>query len=52
MTGAKIYVAKERIDLPPLPADADTLPKNFVRRAAELGDRVAMRKKRFGIWQE
>lgn len=52
MTGEKIFVAKERIDLPPLSPDADTLPKNFVQRVAELGDRVAMRKKRFGIWQE
>ncbi|MBE2268560.1 MAG: AMP-binding protein [Anaerolinea sp.] len=53
MTGEKIYVTRENIEVPPtLPADADTLPKNFLKRVAELGDRVAMRKKRFGIWQE
>ncbi len=52
MTSEKVYVAKERIELPPLATDADTLPKNFSKRVAELGDRVAMRKKRFGIWQE
>jgi long-chain acyl-CoA synthetase len=33
--------------------DNDTLPKNLLRSAALLGDDyVAMRKKRFGIWQE
>lgn len=30
----------------------NTLSKNFLQRVNELGDRVAMRKKRFGIWQE
>jgi long-chain acyl-CoA synthetase len=33
-------------------AHEDTLPKNFLLRVEELGDHVAMRKKRFGIWQE
>jgi long-chain acyl-CoA synthetase len=37
-------------DLPP--EDSNTLPKNFLRRVQELGDQVAMRKKRYGIWQE
>lgn len=32
--------------------ERDTLPKNFLLRVKELGDRVAMRKKRYGIWQE
>jgi long-chain acyl-CoA synthetase len=30
----------------------NTLPKNFLLRVRELGDRVAMRKKRFGVWQK
>lgn len=30
----------------------DTLPKQFLRRVKEFGERVAMRKKRYGIWQE
>ncbi len=37
----------------PLAPDADTLPKNLLKTARRFGDsRVAMRKKRFGIWQE
>ena len=31
---------------------ANTLPKLLLRRAEEFGDRVALRKKDFGIWQE
>jgi long-chain acyl-CoA synthetase len=30
----------------------DTLPKNFLARVKEHQNRVAMRKKRYGIWQE
>lgn len=30
----------------------DTLPKNFLLHVRELGEQVAMRKKRYGIWQE
>ncbi len=51
-TAERLYVSKERVELPPLAPDADTLPKNFLKRVTELGERVAMRKKRFGIWQE
>ncbi|MDH3547149.1 MAG: AMP-binding protein [Gammaproteobacteria bacterium] len=29
----------------------DTLPKLFLRKSAERGDRIAMREKDFGIWQ-
>ncbi len=47
-----VYTSKKEVDLPPLPPDADTLPKNFLLRVREYGDKVAMRKKRFGIWQE
>lgn len=32
--------------------DEDTLPKNFLKRVKEYGPEVAMRKKRYGIWQE
>lgn len=39
-------------DIPPLPSDMDTIPKAFYATAKRLGDRVGMRKKRFGIWQE
>lgn len=45
-------VSKEDIELHPLESNADTLPKNFLLRVKELGDKVAMRKKRLGIWQE
>ncbi|NWG17212.1 MAG: AMP-binding protein [Chloroflexi bacterium] len=30
----------------------DTLPKVFLRSVAKYGERIAMRKKRYGIWQE
>ncbi len=36
----------------PLATDADTLPKHFLKTAKKLGGQVAMRKKRYGIWQE
>ena len=29
----------------------DTLPKLFLKKSAERGDRIAMREKDFGIWQ-
>ena len=29
----------------------DTLPKLFLKKAAERGDQIAMREKDFGIWQ-
>jgi long-chain acyl-CoA synthetase len=47
-----VYTSKLDVHLPPLPPDADTLSKNFLARVREYGDRVAMRKKRYGIWQE
>ncbi|MDP2124755.1 MAG: long-chain fatty acid--CoA ligase [Parvibaculum sp.] len=31
--------------------DCDTVPKLFVKRAKELGPRVAMRDKKFGLWE-
>ena len=38
--------------VPPLSPAEDTLSKCFLRRVQELGDAVAQRKKRHGIWQE
>jgi long-chain acyl-CoA synthetase len=48
----KIYTSKEKFDLKPLEPHLDTLPKVFLARAKEMGAKTAMRKKRFGIWQE
>lgn len=50
--GGMIVTSKEAIQLEPFPADENTLPKQFVKRARALSGQVAMRKKRFGIWQE
>lgn len=36
----------------PIAPELDTLSKNFIMRVKELGERVAQRKKRYGIWQE
>lgn len=33
-------------------SEYDTLSKNFLANVKKLGDKVAMRKKRYGIWQE
>ena len=46
-----IYRAPEA-PLPPQFGDHDTLPKCFLRQAAARSSQIAMRKKRFGIWQE
>jgi long-chain acyl-CoA synthetase len=37
---------------PTLDPSLDTIPKNFLATARRRGSRVAMRKKRYGIWQE
>ncbi len=47
-----VYTSKFRLPDEKIGTDRDTLPKNFVLRAREFGERVAMRKKRYGIWQE
>lgn len=48
----KVYTPRLKFDYEvPTSAD-DTLPKNFLKRVQEYGDAVAMRKKRYGIWQE
>jgi long-chain acyl-CoA synthetase len=46
------YTSRLQGDTTPTTSDRDTLPKNFLLRVKEFGDRVAMRKKRYGIWQE
>ncbi len=48
----KVYTSRLQADTSPIKPDRDTLPKNFLLRVKELGERVAMRKKRYGIWQE
>jgi long-chain acyl-CoA synthetase len=47
-----ILRSKETITIPDLAPDADTLPKQFLLRVKAHHNRPAMRKKRFGIWQE
>lgn len=39
-------------DIAPLEADRNTVPKAFLVSAKKYANRVAMRKKRYGIWQE
>ena len=48
----KIYSSRLKSEIRPILPEADTLSKNFLLRVKELGDAVAQRKKRFGIWQE
>ena len=47
-----VYRSRLQAEIPLVPAKEDTLSKAFLRRVAELGDSVAQRKKRYGIWQE
>jgi long-chain acyl-CoA synthetase len=47
-----IYASKLNTKTEPINSDNDTLPKHFMLRVKEFGDRVSMRKKRYGIWQE
>lgn len=48
----KVYTStiQKNVQLPD--ASGDTIPKQFLLRVKELGNRVAMRKKRYGIWTE
>jgi long-chain acyl-CoA synthetase len=48
----KIYTSPVADTSESVGPDRDTLAKNFLLRVQQFGDRVAMRKKRFGIWQE
>lgn len=59
MTAASDHVASEqRIftrpydSIPSLTSEGDTVPKVYLRTARKFAGRVAMRKKRYGIWQE
>ncbi len=49
---AKIHSSTPYDAIPPLDPAWDTIPKAFIQTAVKFNDRVAMRKKRFGIWQE
>lgn len=49
---AVIYKSRRGETVTELPEDRDTLPKAFLSSVKQYGSRVAMRKKRFGIWQE
>jgi long-chain acyl-CoA synthetase len=47
------YAAREAEMLRPLDPALDTVPKNFLAKATQYGaSKIAMRKKRLGIWQE
>ncbi|MBZ0283737.1 MAG: AMP-binding protein [Anaerolineae bacterium] len=48
----KVYASPVTTQGKPIGTDRDTLPKNFLLRVREMGDKIAMRKKRYGIWQE
>ncbi len=48
----KVYVSRLGDQIRQISPESDTLSKNFLLRVHELGDKVAQRKKRYGIWQE
>lgn len=48
----KIYTNHRESAPDTLPDDLNTLPKAFLRSVNRFGNQVAMRKKRYGIWQE
>ena len=47
-----VYSTRLGKKVKPVRPEEDTLSKGFLRRVEELGDEVAQRKKRYGIWQE
>ncbi|MFW5709367.1 MAG: AMP-binding protein [Chloroflexota bacterium] len=49
---ARVYTSRRGGPPPELSPDMDTLPKVFLKSVSKYGPRVAMRKKRLGIWQE
>lgn len=49
---AKVHYSVPFEKITDIPADQNTIPKAFVKTARQQPDRVAMRKKRYGIWQE
>ncbi|MFN8376704.1 MAG: AMP-binding protein [Anaerolineae bacterium] len=48
----KIYHSPKQNEAKAIDSALDTLPKYFLVRAQQMGGQVAVRKKRFGIWQE
>lgn len=48
----KVYTSRLKFDYEAPTSADDTLPKNFLKCVQAYGDAVAMRKKRYGIWQE
>jgi long-chain acyl-CoA synthetase len=48
----KVYTSRLNTPFEVPDKSRDTLPKNFLLRVKELGDKTAMRKKQYGIWQE
>ena len=51
-TPGAVFQSRLNDKIKPLQPEEDTLSKGFLRRVKELGNEVAQRKKRFGIWQE
>lgn len=47
-----VYTSRLKTPIAPIESERDTLPKNFLYNVKRLGNQVAMRKKRYGIWQE
>ncbi len=51
-TPGTVYTSLLDKKIKPARPEENTLSKGFLRRVEELGDEVAQRKKRYGIWQE
>ena len=51
-TPGQVFSSRLPYPVKPPPPEEDTLSKAFLRRVEQLGDVVAQRKKRYGIWQE
>ena len=49
---AEIHTSTVHHTIDALPPDGDTLPKILLKTARQYAKRIAMRKKRYGIWQE
>lgn len=47
-----VYESRVKRSAPVISSETDTLSKYFLQSVARFGDQTAMRKKRFGIWQE
>ncbi|MCY3863884.1 MAG: AMP-binding protein [Chloroflexi bacterium] len=51
-TPGTVYASLLDNMIKPVRPEENTLSKGFLRRVAESGNRIAQRKKRYGIWQE